>query len=210
MFLYLHGFASSPRSLKAIELANRFAQRHIALHSPDLNQNDFTHLTLSRQIDQVKALLPPREAVTIVGSSFGGLTAAWIAQQSPQVARLVLLAPAFGMLHHWLQKLDPQTLAQWRSGEPLLVHHYGENRSLPLDYQFVVDLERYDERQLKRPIPTLILHGVNDDVIPIAASRSYAATRSWVELIELESDHALVDQTDQIWNAICRFCWLSL
>ncbi len=208
MFVYLHGFASSPRSTKAKQLSNCFAQRQVALHVPDLNQDDFTHLTLTRQIEQVKALMPPQEAVTIVGSSFGGLTAAWIAQSNPQVVRLVLLAPAFAMLHYWLRKIDPQVLAKWRSGEPMRVHHYGENRSLPLDYQFVADLERYDERQLKRAIPTLILHGVNDDVIPIEISRSYAQSRPWVELIELESDHALTNQINQIWNAISRFCRL--
>jgi hypothetical protein len=209
-FFYLHGFASGPRSTKAQDLKRRFASLNLCLELPDLNQGNFTKLTLSRQIQQVKSRFPEDEPVTIIGSSFGGLTAAWLGQQCKTVERLILLAPAFEFLSHWLPKIDPSDLQKWRSGEPLFVHHYAENRSLPLDYGFVSDLEHYNEAQLKKPIPTLILHGTQDDVIPIQASQSYAKIRPWVELIELESDHALVDQGLQIWHAICQFCGLNL
>ncbi|MEQ9667940.1 MAG: YqiA/YcfP family alpha/beta fold hydrolase [Coleofasciculus sp. G2-EDA-02] len=44
---------------------------------------------------------------------------------------------------------------------------------------------------MKRSIPTLILHGQHDEVIPIKESLIYAKERSWVQLIPLNSDHAL-------------------
>lgn len=204
-YFYLHGFASSPRSTKARQLFDRFQSVHLSLEIPDLNQNDFQHLTLSRQIQQVTNLLP-KEPVTLVGSSFGGLTAAWIAQQNRQVDRVILLAPAFNYLDHWLPTFVPSQLERWRSGEPILIYHYGVGESLPLNYEIVSDLAKYDEKQLERAIPTLVLHGIHDKVIPIAQSRLYATARSWVELIELESDHSLVNQEEQIWQAIRRFC----
>lgn len=206
MFIYLHGFASSPRSTKAQDLRDRFAARNIPLIIPDLNQNDFTHLTLTRQLQQVKSLLPVEPPITLIGSSFGGLTAAWLGQQCAQVTKLVLLAPAFQYLEHWLPTLAPLQLEKWQAGEPLQVYHYGDKRLLPLDYQLVSDLQQYDITQLQKPVPTLILHGVQDDVIPIQASRAYARSRSWVNLIELESDHLLIDQRDTIWTAIDQFC----
>jgi hypothetical protein len=208
-FIYLHGFASSPRSTKAQDLLDRFTSLGLTLEIPDLNQGNFSHLTLSRQLAQVKALLPENEPVTLIGSSFGGLTAAWLAQLCPPIARLVLLAPAFGFLSYWLPKIDPQQLTCWQAGEPMRVYHYSEQRLLPLHYDFVKDLERYAESHLKSAIPTLILHGTQDDVIPIQASRSYAEIRPWVRLIELESDHALTDQMPQIWQSICQFCDLK-
>jgi uncharacterized protein len=52
-----------------------------------------------------------------------------------------------------------------------MVHHYGEKRELPLSYDFVTDALEYQEDLLTRPIPTLILHGSYDEVIPIQASR---------------------------------------
>ena len=57
-------------------------------------------------------------------------------------------------------------------------------------------------------IPTLILHGKKDEVIPIAASRDFAISRPWVELVELDSDHALGNVTTEIWQAISLFCQL--
>ncbi len=79
---------------------------------------------------------------------------------------------------------------------------------LPLSYSFVTDLVQYDDIMLQRPVPTLILHGREDDVIPIRASRDYAASRHWVKLIELESDHALTDVQAEIWQAMQEFCQL--
>lgn len=191
-YLYLHGFASSPQSTKAIYLRDRLSSLKIPLTIPDLNQGDFSHLTITRQIKQVAAEFPPNSMpVTVIGSSLGGLTAAWVGEKYPQVQRLVLLAPAFEFLTHWLLRLGEEQLQQWQTEQYLPVYHYGEKRSLPLHYQFVTDAAQYQDEQLQRPIPTLLLHGRHDEVIPIAASRNYAASRPWVKFIELEDDHSL-------------------
>lgn len=205
VYIYLHGFASGSRSRKSQDLHDRFTALNLTLRIPDLNQNDFTHLTLTRQIQQVCAELPVDQPVTIIGSSLGGLTAAWIAEQRPQVERLVLLAPAFAFLTHWLPKLGENQLRRWQSGQPLMVYHHAAERLLPLNYQFVVDCAHYDPTQLKRPVPTLILHGTHDDVIPIQASRDYTTLRPWVELVELSSDHSLIDVSDLIWGSVTQF-----
>lgn len=235
MFIYLHGFASSPHSTKAEYLRQQFLRQSHQLQIPDLNQEDFFHLTLSRQIHQVKALLlagpgaesggadndpnaEPNaelnaklvaEAVTIIGSSFGGLTAAWLGETCLQVSRLVLLAPAFQFLAHWLPRLGPAQMQDWQTSGSMLTYHYSTKQLLPLSYQFVTDLAQYDEDQILHPLPTLILHGRKDDVIPIQASRDFALSRPWVELIELDSDHALVDVQAEIWQAICSFCQIK-
>lgn len=200
--IYLHGFASSPNSAKARYLQSCWGDRPLQI--PDLNAGDFQGLTLSRQIQQVAALLPITPAA-IVGSSFGGLTAAWLAERYSQVGRIVLLAPAFGFLNHWLPRLGPEQLAQWQENGTLPVYHYGARQQLPLGYQFLEDARRYDEEQLQRPVPTLILHGRRDETIPIAASHTYAATRPWVTLRELDSDHALAEVLPEIWDATREF-----
>lgn len=211
-YLYLHGFASSPQSAKARYLSDRFQSLSLPLTCPDLNQGDFFHLTLSRQLEQVSNLYPPKPTpVVMIGSSLGGLTAACLGERSPQVDRLVLLAPAFGFLDHWLPKLGAEEVREWQRTGQRLVYHYALEQSVPLSYEFVTDAARYDARQLQRPIPTLILHGTQDEVIPIQSSRDYAASRPWVELIELESDHALGDEAQpQIWQAIQQFCQFLL
>jgi predicted esterase YcpF (UPF0227 family) len=205
-YIYLHGFASSPNSTKAQYLRDRFAEVGIPLNVLDLNQGDFSHLTLTRQLQQAAATFSKnRQPVTLIGSSFGGVTAAWLAQQFPQVNRVVCLAPAFDFLSHWLPKLTEAQICQWQESGYLSVYHYGEKRHLPLHYEFVLDTTQYDETQLQRPVPTLILHGLYDETIAIGASQNYANQRPWVKLIELNSDHSLENVLPQIWQVIRLF-----
>lgn len=204
-YIYLHGFASSPNSAKAQYFRSAFAQLAIDLKIPDLNQGNFSKLTITRQIEQILAQFPPSPTpVTLIGSSLGGLTATLIAEKSLQVQRLVLLAPAFEFLSHWLPQIGEAKLKQWQDEQYLMVYHYAEKRSLPLSYNFVIDAANYQDNQLLRPVPTLILHGRHDEVIPITVSRSYASSRPWVQLIELNSNHALADVMTQ-WQQIKSF-----
>jgi pimeloyl-ACP methyl ester carboxylesterase len=89
-----------------------------------------------------------------------------------------------------------------------MIHHYGEKRELSLSYDFLTDANQYQEKFLQRPIPTLILHGQHDEVIPIEASRNFAQIRPWVDLIELNDNHALGNVMMEIWLSIENFCQL--
>ncbi len=184
-----------------------FARIGIELQVPDLNQNDFTHLTISRQIAQIVDLFPKdRTPVTLIGSSLGGWIAAIIAQDYPQVERLILLAPAFDFLNHWLPKIGDLQLSLWKQNGYLLIYHHAIKDLSPLHYNFLVDAHKYSISQIDRVLPTLIIHGINDAVIPISASRDFATEHPWVELLEWESDHQLTDASQLIWQEICRFC----
>ena len=207
-YLYLHGFASSPKSTKSQDIQQRLTQLQIPISVPDLNNGGFSHLTITRQIQQIATQLPHNsQPVTLIGSSLGGLTAAHIAQQYLQVQNLILLAPAFGFLSHWLPKLG-RGLKLWQLTKYMMIYHYVYQQLLPLHYNFVTDAHQYSENLLQRPLPTLILHGKHDEVIPIQASRHFANYRPWVELIELNSDHSLGNVTPEIWQAISSFCQL--
>ena len=210
-YLYLHGFASAPQSRKAQNLRDRFGQSGHTLHIPDLNQGNFTGLSLSRQIQQVQTeYLATGEPTTVIGSSFGGLTAAWLGEKSPCVERVILLAPAFQFLTNWKPKIPADQWQRWESSGRMDIYHYGEQRMLPLDYGFVTDMMQYADGTLKRSLPTLIIHGLNDDVVPIRVSREYATDRSHVRLLEVNSDHSLGDQLERIWAETVNFCGLPL
>lgn len=205
-YIYLHGFASSPQSHKAQYLRDRFAELDLDLQIPDLNQEDFSHLCLTRQIQQVAALFPtPKTPIVLIGSSFGGLTAAFLAQHYPQVQQLVLLAPAFGFQTYWETHLDKRQRDRWRAEKYLNVYHYGKQRELPLSYNFFLDLNQYDEGKLQRPVETRIIHGDRDEVIPLSNSQTYASDRPWVELRIYNSDHSLSNVLPQIWQEIREF-----
>ncbi len=198
-YIYLHGFASSPNSTKAQQIKSHLADLGIELQIPDLNQGDFSHLTMTRQIQQVSQLFNhDGVGITLIGSSLGGLTAAHLAQMYTQVKGLILLAPAFGFLSHWLSKLGEEKISDWKGKKYLPVYHYGEKRELPLHIEFLEDAKFYSEEKLQRPVPTLIWHGINDEVIPVTASREYGRSRPWVKLMEVTSDHSLVDVMPEI------------
>ena len=208
-YIYLHGFASSPRSSKARYLRDRFTEIKLNLEVLDLNQEDFTNLTLTRQIEQTIAAFPSNSSVILIGSSFGALTAAWAAQKQLQVEKLVLLAPAFGFPNSWYSKLQPEQIEQWRESNYLSVFHYGENREIPLHYEFLEDADNYPLSDLKRSLDTLIIHGINDQVVPIQVSRDYQQQHSQVKLVELESDHGLNDVQARIWQETKNFLGLA-
>ncbi|MFE4107786.1 YqiA/YcfP family alpha/beta fold hydrolase [Almyronema epifaneia] len=211
-YLYLHGFASGPGSQKAQFLRSRFLALGLTLHIPDLNQGGFSELTLTRQINQTLALLTHSEQVVLIGSSLGGFTAALLAEQpalAQKLQKLVLLAPAFDFLAHWLPRLGSDSLAHWQQADYLNVYHYGEQRFLPLKYAFVTDAQQYAAQPSNPAIPTLILHGRHDDTIPLQASRQYASNRPWVRLHELNSDHSLTDVQAEIWQVMQAFLALA-
>ncbi len=202
-YIYIHGFASSPQSIKAQKFKDFFAAKNIPLIIPNLNKNDFYHLTLTRQIQQISTYLENEQnSVTLIGSSLGGLTATWTAEKCKKVKQLILLAPAFNFFTHWLKSIDKNTLNTWKKQGELSIYHYKYDQELPLSYQFIEDGQTYDETKLKRSVPTLIFHGKHDEVIPIELSYHYTKKREWVKLIELDSDHGLTDMIPKIWKQI--------
>ena len=54
---YLHGFASGPRSTKAVKLAETFARRGLEVLVPDLNLPDFEHLRIGSMVEHVRSRL---------------------------------------------------------------------------------------------------------------------------------------------------------
>jgi pimeloyl-ACP methyl ester carboxylesterase len=188
-FLYLHGFASGVRSKKAVAFGEHFAHRGVAFDVLDLRVPSFEHLRLTAMIDVVRGTLRESDRAVIVGSSLGGLTAARVAERDPRIGALVLLAPAFQLVARW--RAQPG-FADWqRTGwREVLDHTTGSQARV--DYGFVEDAERVDAGYPDVRVPTLIFHGRHDDVVPVAHSRTFAAGKRHVRLVELDDGHELV------------------
>lgn len=193
--IYLHGFASSPQSTKT----QYFAEKIPNLIIPDLNQNDFGHLTISRQIKQIQPLLT--EPSYVIGSSLGGLTAVVLAEQFPEIIKkIVLLAPAFKFTQYWRNKLGTENLAKWQLENYLPIFHYSYKQEIPLHYEFFRDAEQYDDYPFTNTVEALILHGIHDKTVPIVVSEEYAQNKPWVKFTALDSDHSLVNCLPTLWE----------
>lgn len=195
-YIYLHGFASGPTSRKALVLKDAIARQGIHLEIPALDRGDFEHVTISGQLSVIDSLLTGAP-VRLIGSSMGGYLAALYASTHPEVSRMVLLAPAFGFVDLLERSNPPEKLAAWRESGWTEVFHHSTGGPRPLYYNLIPDARQYP------PVPeftqpALIFHGTADDVVPISLSRAFVGNHSNVELIELASDHELVDVLDQI------------
>jgi hypothetical protein len=47
-------------------------------------------------------------------------------------------------------------------------------------------------------IPTLVIHGTRDDIVPVEGSRTWAKGKRHVRLVEVDDDHELVASLDFI------------
>lgn len=191
-YLYLHGFASGPNSKKGVAFAAHLAERGIALDRLDLRVPSFEHLRLSAMIEAARAAIGgPADRAIVFGSSLGGLTAARLAERDPRVRALVLLAPAFQLARRWGESLGPD-LDAWRRTGWREVHDHTTGGLARIDYGFFEDAAAVDVGFPDVTVPTLVLHGRADDVVPVERSRDFAASRPNVRLVELPDGHELV------------------
>src|SRR5262249_42588742 len=98
--LYLHGFASGPSSSKAQFFKRRLEAEGATVEIPALDGGDFENLTITGQLEIIQKTADGGP-VSLMGSSMGGYLAAIYAWIHPEVAKLVLLAPAFGFARRW-------------------------------------------------------------------------------------------------------------
>lgn len=179
-YVYLHGFASSPQSSKARAFKAAFPELEI----PELDGGDFEHLTVTGQLAILENTLHG-EPAQLIGSSMGGYLAALYAAAHPEISRMVLLAPALGFAPRWKEKTS------------LEVFHHGSGTMRRVHYGLVEDAMKYSPTpDFKQP--ALIFHGIRDEVVPIGNSRVFVTGHRNAKLVELDSDHELLNVLDRI------------
>jgi pimeloyl-ACP methyl ester carboxylesterase len=212
---YLHGFASSARSTKAAFFAARLARHGIPLHTPDFNEPEFSTLTITRMIGQVRAAIAglPPGPIVLIGSSLGGFVAvqtalAQAAAGGPLVDRLVLLAPALDFSGNRTRDLGDRGLTEWQATGQLNVFHYGFGRVLPVHYELYADACGYDCVTAALSMPILIFQGRRDTAVDPATVETWARARPNVELHLLDDDHQLGSSLDYLWRETAGFLGL--
>jgi pimeloyl-ACP methyl ester carboxylesterase len=207
--LYLHGFASGPRSAKGTAFAEHYARRGLALECLDLRVPSLEHLRLSAMLTAVQqAIGTPADRAVVLGSSLGGLTAARVAERDPRVTALVLLAPAFQLISRWraLPGWDDWQRTGWRD-----IHDFQTNQPARVDFGFVEDAMAIDGGYPDVRVPTLILHGVRDEIVLLEHSRTFARGKPHVRLVELDDGHDLIASLPRLLDEADRFLapWLG-
>jgi pimeloyl-ACP methyl ester carboxylesterase len=205
--VYLHGFASSARSTKATFFAEKLAAKGIEMSVPDLNQPDFSTLTVTRMLKQAgDAIEAADDPVALIGSSLGGFVAVQAAvEHSARVQRIVLLAPALDFDGNRLSELGDRGLDEWKTSNRLDVFHYAYGRMMPVQYELYADARRYNAFDAALTQPVQVFQGRRDSSVDPDTVARWAAARPNVELHLLDDDHQLLGSLGEIWKEMERF-----
>jgi len=204
---YLHGFASSATSLKGVALQKAVGTEICDL--PDLNRPSFSKLTVSGALEAMDELHEQRGRPkwNLVGSSMGGHVAAlWTSLHPECVEKLVLLCPAFSLAELWPAILGAENFERWgREGE----YQNAAGEWHKVHYGLVEDgLTHPVHPSIPDSVPVLVMHGKNDEVVPVASSLSLSkiyALHPSLSVETLEDDHALFASTDLIVQRAAQF-----
>lgn len=113
--------------------------------------------------------------IYVIGHSMGGVIAPYLASKYPQVKKLVLVAPAFKYLNFEdnniklkdIIKITPEILGQYGKDEVA-----SRLTKLPISTvkEFIKLVRKYQDVPEKVTIPTLIIQGTNDKIVPPSTS----------------------------------------
>lgn len=173
--LYLHGFRSSPQSIKARQVAARVQAQHpgVVWWCPQLPPSPQGAMDLVMQ----GIAGWPRDAMAVVGSSLGGFYAAWVAENTGCPA--VLLNPAVDPARDLAKYIGEQT--SW---------HDPQERFF-FKPEFIGELQALDAGPLTGPQRYFAVIAKGDEVLDWREMTGrYADAR--IKLLE-GGDHALSD-----------------
>ncbi len=204
-YAHIHGFSSDANSTKGRFLEERFREYGVDLALPELNQPSFEEITFGNALGAIDAMDQNhgggKGRWRISASSMGAYLVALWAQKCPdKVDRLVLMCPAFGLGDRFADLVGIEGMAKWeRDGELALP---GPDDLPRLVHWRLVEEARDYPTHPQVPCPTVIIHGSDDETIPLESSRQYATGRDQVRLVEVDDDHSLEGSMDQLWSEV--------
>lgn len=189
MILYLHGFRSSPKSMKARVISERMAALGLSdqLACPQLPASP--KLAMELALSLIEGV--PAAQLSIVGSSLGGYYATWLAERVG--CRAVLLNPAIVPL----QDLDKHVgvTTQFHSDEPF-----------EFKREYIDELRALAVEPITRPERYFLIAATGDEVLDYRDMvKHYAGARQHV--ID-GSDHGISEFPDYL-DAVLAFCGIG-
>lgn len=207
--LLCHGFLSGKNSTTNKTLTRSLTEQGITTFRFDFfghgeSEGPFEKLTVTVALDQALAaldLLADRgyTRIGLIGSSFGGLIAILTAAQNPGLACLGLKCPVADFAEVLRLEFGEAGMEHWKT------HHEvpdvtGGIKPVRLHYALYENCLQYDgyKAAAKITIPTLIVQGDNDELVPLRQSSRLMEALQGTRQLEIISgaDHAFTRGED--------------
>ncbi len=200
---FLHGLASSPQGTKALYFGERFAEEELPYVAPDLNVPDFTHQTLSAQLQRVEeAVAGLPGPVLLMGSSLGGLAAIRYAELHPeQISGVAVIAPVLEVQGARLAALAGSTAQKWKEAGVIRLERDGQQALLA--YDLIQDAASHVVRDVVLKMPLLAIHGTLDDLVPWEETDRFVCRQhDGSSSILVNGDHSLNNHLELMWTLL--------
>ncbi|MBL7160568.1 MAG: alpha/beta fold hydrolase [Candidatus Aenigmarchaeota archaeon] len=182
IIIICHGFSSNKESGKYAELERLLNYRKIATFRFDLyghgeSEGDFADITVAEAVDDIMNAIKHIKnlgytKIGLFGSSFGGMASLLAASQTNELYILVLNSPVSNYSEGLFSKYSEQYINEWKK-DGYRMHEKSDGTKIKLNYNFYEESQQHDgyEAAKKISVPTLIIHGDQDETVPIEQSK---------------------------------------
>ena len=202
VIIVVHGFQAHRKMEMVASMAEKVHKSGCTAVTWDMSghgdsEGSFSEFTITHAIEELNAVIAdakanfPGRKIGIVGNSQGGMVAMLAASKDATIKAVVLHAPvsdfqdaiqvagakmiqAMGMEG----KTTPEALIQGWKARGAIIYPDSHNNLVPLNYSFYEDGMRHSVMAAARRInaPVLLIHGKNDETVPLAQSLALAKT----------------------------------
>ena len=164
---------------------------------PDLNAPSFSRLSITAMLARLDQLFDDASPLSLIGSSMGGYLAARWAEQNPgRVDRLLLLCPGFGLNTRWPDLIGRDAFENWQTSG---WHPFPNGAGILEKVHFgLIEDALTHPPYPKATCPTTIIHGDQDETVPVETSKIYVQNYPAVDLKIVDDDHRLTNSIDMI------------
>ncbi len=176
-----HGFSTSKDSRTYVRLEEILNDKEISTFRFDFyahgeSEGKFEEITTSEAVDDVQNAIEflkksGYEKIGLMGSSFGGLASILIASRSDDLFLLALKSPVSDYISMAHTRRSEEEINDWKNKGYIELNSNIEERRR-LNYSFYEDADQMDayEAARKIKIPALIVHGDEDETVPVEQS----------------------------------------
>jgi len=219
IIIFCHGFTSSKNSRTWLALEPILNEKEISTFRFDIfghgeSEGKFENITISEAVDDILNVInylkdKGYSKIGLVGSSFGGMASIMTASETDDLFVLALKSPVSDYYEVDTKRRTKKEIEEWKT-KGFVIHKSGIVGEKRLNYSFFEDFKNNDAYEAAKEIkiPTLIVHGDKDTVVPIEQSKKTAAIIKdcRLEIIEgVGHDYSKPEDFDKMIKLIAEF-----